>query len=166
MRADVGHRRCIASIDRRNLTAHSVGSMNALLRNSALRTRSIDVLIVDEDTEASAKLQAVLEDNGCIARTIDSEDGAIAEVRRRRPEVVVFARTIMSALLAETIGDESPELGAIGFLAIVGEGAPSPGRAFDAYLREPTRLEEITDLVRRLGSEMRAARATAREAAL
>jgi DNA-binding NtrC family response regulator len=139
--------------------------MTINLRSSALRSRSIDVLIVDEDTDASARLQAVLEDNGCIARTIASEDSVISEVRRRRPEVVVIARSIAGALLAETLGDESPELGAIGILAITSSDAPSPGRAFDAYLREPTRLEEITDLVRRLGGEMRAARAAAREAA-
>ena len=139
--------------------------MTINLRSSALRSKSIDVLIVDEDTDASARLQAVLEDNGCIARTIASEDLVISEVRRRRPEVVVIARTIAGALLAETIGDESPELGAIGILAITSSDAPSPGRAFAAYVREPIRLEEVTDLVRRLGSEMRAARAAAREAA-
>jgi DNA-binding NtrC family response regulator len=139
--------------------------MSHHLRSSALRSRSIDVLIVDEDTDASARLQAVLEENGCIARTIASEDGVIAEVRRRRPEVVVIARSIAGALLAETIGDESPELGAIGILAITSSDAPRPGRAVHAWLPEPTRFEEITDLVRRLGSEMRAARAAAREAA-
>lgn len=139
--------------------------MSHHLRSSALRSRSIDVLIVDEDTDASAQLQAVLEENGCIARTIASEDGVIAEVRRRRPEVVVIARSIAGALLAETIGDESPELGAIGILAITSSDAPRPGRAVHACLREPTRVEEITDLVRRLGGEMRAARAAAREAA-
>ena len=122
--------------------------MNINIRSSALRSRSIDVLIVDEDTDASARLQAALEENGCIARTIASEDGSIA-----------------GALLAETVADESPELGRIGVVAITSSDAPSPGPAFDAYLREPTSLEEITDLVRRLGGEMRAARAAAREAA-
>ncbi len=145
--------------------------MNTLLRNSALRTRSIDVLIVDDDGGASATLQCVLEENGCIARIARGSEDAIAEIRRRRPEVVVIDLTLSDivngAALADAIAAESPERGAIAVVAITTAADRSRAltRAFDACLAEPVALEVITDVVRRLGADMRAARTAAREAA-
>lgn len=144
--------------------------MNALLRNSALRTRSIDVLIVDDDGGTSATLQCVLEENGCIARIARGTEHVIAEIARRRPEVVVLDLTLSDiahgAALADAIAADSPERGAIAVVAITttADRSRALARAFDACLAEPVALDAITDVVRRLGADMRAARTAAREA--
>lgn len=145
--------------------------MNALLRNSALRTRSIDVVIVDDDGGSSATLQCVLEENGCMARIAKGAEAAMAEVRRRRPEVVVLDLALSGiesgAALADAIASDSPERGAIAIVAITtaDDRSRALARAFDACLAEPVALDVMTDVVRRLGGDMRAARVAAREAA-
>src|SRR5437868_3753378 len=102
-----------SAVDSREVTAHSDERMNALLRNSALRTRSIDVLIVDDDGATSTTLQCVLEENGCMARIARSAEDALVDIQRRRPEVVVldltFAGIASGAALADAIVADSPE---------------------------------------------------------
>lgn len=139
--------------------------------SSVLRTKSIDVLLVGGEREARHQLQQMLEENGCIARAVGDAYAASGEVRRRRPEVLVIDASEPDAVeLALAVADESLVLGAVAVLALGAPSTPSSGvddvlRAFDACIRRPFDVASVVDVVRRLGADMRAARAAAREAA-
>lgn len=139
------------------------------IRSSALRTKSYDVLIVDQDGGTSGTLQCVLEQHGCMARIAEGRDHALAEIRRRRPEVVVMDLTLVGGtagvVLAEAVRAETPDEAPIAIVAITTGPDRALARCFDACLAEPVEMDEITDIVRRLAAEMRAARVAAREAA-
>ena len=141
--------------------------MSSIPKQSDIRVKSIDVVVVEDDPDSRALLETVLTIADFLVRGFDSADTAYDGIHARVPDVVVTDLRLDGGSAGWTLAEAlrgDPHTSDIALIAVTGNVAPARAvvAPFDAYLTKPVDMNVLRELVTHLATARRAARSRKR----
>jgi len=141
--------------------------MSSVPKQSDIRVKSIDVVVVEDDPDVRRLLETVLTMAELLVRSFDRADTAYDAIHARIPDVVVTDLRLDGGsagwTLAEALRGDA-RTSDIALIAVTGTVAPARAvvAPFDAYLTKPVDMGLLRELVTHLAAARRAARSQKR----